>query len=71
MYSFELLTIRTKLISNQVNEELSTACSMHNIVLSPTGETKNNVFVLEEFIMLPRTKIFDDKNNKILVSPWL
>lgn len=48
-YSFELLTIRTKLMSNQVNEELSTACSMPNIVLSPTKETKNIIFAFEKF----------------------
>lgn len=36
-------------MSNQVNEELSTACSMPNIVLSPTKETKNIILAFEKF----------------------
>lgn len=48
--SFEWLTIRTKLMSNQVKEELATSCSIPNIVLSPTRHMKNNmVFALEDF----------------------
>lgn len=37
-------------MSSQIKEELSTACSVPNLVLNPTRETKNNVvFPLEEF----------------------
>lgn len=57
-------------MSNQVNEELSAACSMPNMVLSPIGETNNNIVpALEEFtIFLEQTAIFNSKNNQMLLS---
>lgn len=57
-------------MSNQVNEELSTACSVPNMVLIPIGETNNNiVLALEEFtIFLEQATIFNSKNNQMLLS---